>query len=387
MRQLIKEKLQKASPAVFHFVQRSIQFFRGVIKSIDTNYLHFNLDRRSKGAPIVRSEPGFIFSFIRNSYFTFHLRPKKTSDIYSQTTDVNNDFAIVIQGPIGKYCDFLLETIKLYQKTFPSAHIIVSTWKNEKNDIIDLISNLGVVVLLSDVPDVKGFGNINLQVVSAYKGIKYASDNNIKYCIKTRPDCRMYRSNIGSYLKGVLDTFGLSDSCSARGRIVATSVNTCKYKVYGITDILLFGYTKDLEIYFDPQDFEEGLVENGFGKYPAIINNTPVVSETYLCARYLKKIGVELDWTLEHWWYCLKGYFCVIDSDSIDLFWYKTDWMYEKRFYRSYASKSHRAVEFSDWLALYALDNIFWDKVDYQEKWIIDEGKTGNDIFKKISIF
>ena len=187
MKQLIKEKLQKASPAVFHFVQRSIQFFRGVIKSIDTNYLHFNLDRRSKGTPIVRSEPGFIFSFIRNNYFTFHLRPKKTSDIYSQTTDVNNDFAIVIQGPIGEYCDFLLETIKLYQKTFPSAHIVVSTWKNEKNDIIDLISNLGVVVLLSDVPDVKGFGNINLQVVSAYKGIKYASDNNIKYCIKTRP--------------------------------------------------------------------------------------------------------------------------------------------------------------------------------------------------------
>ena len=94
MRQLIKEKLQKASPAVFHFVQRSIQFFRGVIKSIDTNYLHFNLDRRSKGAPIVRSEPGFIFSFIRNSYFTFHLRPKKTSDIYSQTTDINNEFTI-----------------------------------------------------------------------------------------------------------------------------------------------------------------------------------------------------------------------------------------------------------------------------------------------------
>jgi len=383
MKQLVNKILRN----IYRSVRGYIYLFRRVINSIDINYLHFRLDRRSKGAAIVSNEPGFVFSFVRNNYFTFHLRPKKTSEICSQTTEVYNDFAIVIQGPIGEYCDFLVETIKLYQKIFPSAHIIVSTWNNEKNTIIDLINHLGVVVLLSDVPNVKGFGNINLQLVSSYKGIKYASDNNIKYCIKTRTDCRMYRSNIAPYLKGVMDTFRLDDSCSATGRIVATSVNTCKYKVYGITDILLFGHTKDLELYFDPQDYEEGLVENGFGKYPVIINNTPVVAETYLCARYLKKIGVEIDWTLEHWWQCLKDYFCVVDADSIDLFWYKTDWMYEKRFYRSYTSKSHRAVEFSDWLALYASDNISWNKVDYQEKWVVDEDKTGNDIFKKISIF
>jgi len=387
MKQMIKNKIKKLSPTLYCLITRGLRSLRLFVDTIDTNYLHYKLDRATKGAAIVLNEPGIVFSFVKNSLFTFHLRPKKASDICSESTEIYSNFAVVIQGGIGKYSDFLVETIKLYLKTFPRSHIIVSTWSDEKSETIDRVKNLGVVVLLSDAPEKNGYGNINLQLVSSYRGMKYASDNGIKYCIKTRADCRMYRSNIAPYLKGLLRVFELDAAHAARGRVVATSVNTCKYKVYGITDILLFGYTEDLCMYFNPQDFEEGLIENGFGEYPAIINNTPVVAETYLCARYLKNIGEELDWTLEHWWKCLKDYFCVIDVDSIDMFWYKTDWMYEKRFYRSYASKSHRAVEFSDWLALYSTDNISWNKVDYQERWIVDESKSGNDIFKKISIF
>ena len=387
MRKNIKDALYKYSPLFYHLIYKILQNFRGLVNKIDSEYFHIHLDRKTKGASITPKETGSIISFVNDNYFTFHLRPKKASDVYSKTTEIHNDFAVVIQGPIGDYCDFLVESVELYKQIFPSAYIIISTWNDEDGNIINTIKKLGVVVLLNDLPSKNGYGNINLQLVSAYNGIKYANDHNIKYCIKTRPDCRMYRSNIASYLIGLLDVFELNDKAKALGRIIATSVNTCKFKIYGITDILLFGYTVDLMKYFDLQDFEEGLLEYRFGNYPAIINGTPVVAETFLCARYLKKLGIELDWTLEHWWRCLKKYFCVIDADSIDLFWYKTDWKFEKRFYRSYASKSHRAVEFSDWLSLYSSKEISWDKIDYQEKWVIDHNKSGNDTFQKISIF
>jgi hypothetical protein len=387
MRRKVKFFLLKNVPFLHNVIFRILQYCRNILYKIFSEYIHVSLDRSVKGSSITPRERGFIFSFIKDNYFTFHLRPKKETSIFSNTTELNDSFSIVIQGQIGKYCNFLIESIKLYKKTFPGVTIIVSTWSTENIHILDSINNLDVVVLLSDPPSDKGYGNINLQMVSAHKGIEYASNNGIKYCIKTRPDCRMYHNNIAPYLVSILNGFPLNKNSNSIGRIVATSVNTCKYKVYGITDILLFGYTKDLKLYFEPRDFEEELKRYGFGKYPAIINGTPVVAETFLCARYLINMGVKLDWTLEHWWECLKNYFCVIDADSIDLFWYKTDWMYEKRFYRSYASKSNRAVEFSDWLTLHTSKKISWNKVEYQEKWIIDNSKSGNDIFKKVSIF
>jgi hypothetical protein len=391
MREKIKFFLLNNTPFLFNLIRRLFQNYRDISYKIYSEFLHIHLDKKTKGASITPKERGFVVSFIRDNYLTLHLRPKKASNVDSDTTELNDSFAIVIQGPIGKYYNFLFESIKLYKKTFPGATIIISTWDTEKKAILESIENLGVIVLLSNLASIPwGFGNINLQMVSAHKGIEYASNNGIKYCIKTRTDCRMYHNNIAAYLVSTLNSFPLNKNPNSIGRIVATSVNTCKYKVYGITDILLFGYTKDLELYFQPfknRSFEEELESYGFGKFPAIINGTPVVSETFLCARYLMNMGVKLDWTLEHWWECLKNYFIVIDADSIDLFWYKTDWPYEKRFYRSYASKSHRAVEFSDWLTLYTSKNISWSKVGYQEKWIVDNSKSGNEIFKKISIF
>jgi len=386
MKEYFRFFLKKWLPFLYPSVLRLYRYVKEIIYRIDSEWLHLYLDRKTKGASIVPHENGLIISTIRNTYLTFHLRPKKALDVKSVSTDINNDFAVIIQGPIGKYCDFLIETIKIYKQIFPSSLIIISTWNTESETVLKLLDKMEVVVLLSELPFDYGYGNINLQLISTYKGIKYANENGFKYCIKTRPDCRMYRTNIAAYLTGLLDVFPLSDKTGPCGRIIATSVNTCKYKIYGITDILLFGYTKDMMLYFDLEDYEEGLLKHGFGKYPSIINETPVVAETFLCARYLQNIGIKLDWTLEHWWFCLKDYFCVIDADSIDLFWYKTDWKYEKRFYRSYGSLSHRAVEFSDWLSLYSSKKVSWYKVEYKERWVIDKSNTGN-IFKKVSMF
>jgi hypothetical protein len=46
-------------------------------------------------------------------------------------------------------------------------------------------------------------------------------------------------------------------------RIFASNIATCKYRVYGITDILLFGKTEEIEIYFK-DEVEEDILKKLF---------------------------------------------------------------------------------------------------------------------------
>ena len=64
------------------------------------------------------------------------------------------------------------------------------------------------------------------------------------------------------------------------------------------------------------------------------------------------------------------------------MFWYKYDWQFEKRFCRSYANKSPRVVEFSDWLSLFSGQDVNWAEIDYKETWGMENGNL-----KQLSIF
>jgi len=333
---------------------------------------------RSTGRmPIVSGKNGFIINFTKGVFLTTHARPKYASNILSESTNSYNerDYAFVIQGPIGSYSEFLYETILLYNQLFPRVLIIVSTWKDEDSLTIKKIEKLGAVVLQTEIPDSSGLFNVDLQTLSTSVGLDFASKKGVRFCIKTRPDCRIYKSNTISFLKSMLKTFPVELESKISSRIIASSVASCKYRVYGLTDIFLFGATQDLQRYFSPVLHKEWLKKNNLNVDTPLIEGTPVISEIFLCARYLDSLDIELQWSLEHWWECLKDFFCIVDNDAIDLFWYKHDWSYEKRFTRAYGYKNPRSLEFSDWLTLFAGETINWDKIDYKEKWVEKNGK------------
>ena len=343
-----------------------------------------NLSQKVAGVGITTKEYGFVLNFVLNNYLTFHLRPKRTVNIRSVSSNKINtaDYAIIIQGPIREYAAFLLETINLYEKIFPDVLIVISTWINEKESVINKLNRKKVKVLLNDLPIDGGLFNVDFQTTSTYAGIKYAERQGVKYCIKTRADCRIYKENTLSFLTSIMSTFPNTSELNLKSRIIASSLATCKYRVYGLTEIFLFGAVSDLQQYFLPSPHEKWLDEKGIDINSPLIYGTPIVSEIFLCARYLDSLGVELDWTLEHWWSCLKNHFCVFDAESIDLFWYKYDWQFEKRFCRSYANKSPRVVEFSDWLSLFSGQDVNWAEIDYKETWGMENGNL-----KQLSIF
>ena len=146
-------------------------------------------------------------------------------------------------------------------------------------------------------------------------------------------------------------------------------MTTHKYRIYGLTDTIMFGHTDDLKKYWNYDEKDKYFFNNEEDVEVKLINKTPLVCEIYLCSRYLETIGVKNDWTLKHWWECLGKYFLVVDADSLDLFWPKYSYELHNRINKHYSRKASRSVEFSDWLALYSGEKVNWEKNNYQEEW------------------
>lgn len=352
-----------------------------------------NIGSRVKKYKYLSYDAGWLLGVIKNSYLSIHLRPKKSEDFkFNRSNYIDNDssnIGIIIQGPLsvnGDHGEFVYETIKIYKKIYPNTIIVLSTWElDEKN--LQKLNELEIKIIQNKEPKNKRFGsvrNTDRQILTTFSALKFLSEKNITYCLKTRTDWRIYKPQIHLYLKNLIEIFP-SKSKLMNGRIIVSSMMTSKFRVYGIADTLQFGFTKDLLKFWDDELFLDSIERLSFGSYPSVINNTPIISDVFLCARYLKAINHKLNWTLEDWWICLSKYFCVIDADSLDLLWTKyEDWFYEKRYYRSYDSNSARMLEFSEWINLYSDSEntiLNWKDLGYQEKWKIEDGKLKFDKF------
>lgn len=360
-------------------IVRKIRLYKNLIKVF---FFTINLKGKQTTAPIIHGLNGFILRFVKEAYVTFSFKPKKVKNFKNLSEIANNNsVGIVLQGPIGGGIDFLIETVKFYKQLYPECFLVISTWDTESAQNKLKLENVNIKVLYNNLPESLGYGNINAQILSTYNGINFLNSQGCKYIMKTRTDCRIFRPNAISYMINLLNVFENKKN-SQKNRIIACSSNTCKYRIYGITDILLFGHVDDISIYFENKYFDEGL--KLFGKKieeEKIVNFTPVVSEVFLCAKYLINIGEKLDWTLEHYWNCVKDYFLIIDFNSIDFFWKKYDWNFEQKFHKHFTLETNRPIDFLDWIYMYGNDEIKFDK-KFQEKWI----KKGND-FEKISEF
>ena len=317
---------------------------------------------------------GGIVAYINNAFFTFHLRPKNAEHVkgISILSLSSNELAIVLQGPLVEKDHFTLETVKIYKKIFKGAAIIVSTWSTENEEELNLIRSNGVHVIVNDEPINTGPLNINLQLKSTKAGLKYVFENEYNYSIKTRTDHRYYRHDIFSYLTSIIQTFPLSNIDGQLDRLIVSSVSTCKYRIYGLTDTFMFGRTRDVYSYWDTEYYDTGIIpyqRTNTSLNPPIINGTAIVAEIYLLVKYLEKLGITLEWTLNHWWKICRDYFCIVDAYALDFYWPKYENYIEYKFTRSYSETNPRSMEFADWLQLYNDKKIDWTGVRDQEEW------------------
>ena len=131
----------------------------------------------------------------------------------------------------------------------PRKHIIISqreSFFNEDKNILQDLEKIGAVVVTSELPE-KNFLNMKHQMISTNTGLKKAKELNCKYVIKTRTDQRLYETNIPEFLVNLLQSFPLDKKVNGQQhRLITTSFNTFKYRLYDVNDMFLFGHIDDI---------------------------------------------------------------------------------------------------------------------------------------------
>lgn len=269
--------------------------------------------------------------------------------------------AIVMQGPLDERDDFTLETIRLYKNNFPRAVVILSVFTDSSDGYLDKIRSEGVEVVLNEKPTNLGPFNINMQISSAFAGVKKAREKGAEYVIKTRNDQRIYGPNTYQFLLNLLKIFPVKKGFLQKDRIISTSVFSLKYYPYVISDMTVFGRTKDMMIYWGadlnnkPQGPDIVFGDPHLGRETVKLN--PGGGEVYLVTEFLKNIKRDFRWSLDDYWQVLADHFCVIDYQSLDIYWHKRERHYyeENKFVRYDKDKIRQSLSFREWLNIYHL--------------------------------
>ncbi len=319
------------------------------------NFIKTKLNKKTAGQSLIKNEKGFLLDLTFNNYLTYHLRPKIFKDFELESTcEISEKFAVIIQGPIQENEEFLKQTVKIYKKIFKNSLIIVSTWESENKQFIEELRNENIHIILTDDTKIKkSRSNINKQIISTNVALNFAKEQDIKYCLKTRTDQRVYNNNLESFLIALLKIFPVKKNKIIKSRIFVPPMGTFKFFLYHLTDLMMFGETEDLIKYWDKENYDIGLKKMGLDEKNYFINDTPLCPETFLCSRFIGKIEDNVIWDLENWWRCLKDYFCIIDNSSLDSLWLKYEWEVEYRYLKTYSDKITRTVDFHEWLSLY----------------------------------
>lgn len=265
-----------------------------------------------------------------NNFVMFTQKPILTESINYKPLS-NNDLgslAIIIQGPVKHENNFTLETVKLYQRHFKNAKIIVSTWDDEDTEALE---KLNITVIKSRKPEDGGVGNINMQTLSSITGLKEASRKNCLYSMKTRSDQRLYRTDIFQFFMALMKEFPLENPYMLRQkeRIIfsqGTFPNSMLIP-YHICDFFFFGLTDDLISYldYDMETFMKITKRLPANKKPCVGEHFAMLApEMMYPISYLGKQNVIVDvCNLGNSWEFITSYMIPVSLDDLNLLWYK----------------------------------------------------------------
>ena len=301
---------------------------------------------------------------------TWHERPVTAAEYVVDPIRVRakNRPAIVMQGNLVVDLDFTLQTLELYRRMHPQALTVLSTWDIADATQLARASALGVQVVLIPMPAYAGQQNVNLQIVSSAAGVQAAQAAGASHILKTRTDQRLGASNLFELLDGLQDAFPLCDTFGQTARLLAVSLNSFRYRMYGMSDMFLYGTTCDVVNYWTPQ-----LDNRVFDPSVRHFHNLRTFSEWRICevyffTEYMKRLGCTPQWTLRDYWRLMRDRFCIVDAQSIDLFWPKySQCEHRWRFYDNRVM-TWAEIDFQSWLALYA----GWDRIEIFPEYILD---------------
>lgn len=240
-----------------------------------------------------------IFFRKKNTVLTYCYRDlDKTSGVSQPQFNT----AIVMQGPIIRNNNFTCKVASYYRNAFPNVKLVISTWENElPSRKIEHLRELGIIVVLNQVPSFHGRGNVNLQLISTSSGIKALEKFDIKRIIKTRTD----QALLNPYLFSIIeDKFILNSN-----KIMVSTFNSFSDPLVSLSDMFQYGNYEDIREFWIDCKLQSSTANP--------------IPEIYLLNSYLSnKIGknhqgIQLTEKM------LLSYFSLVNGNLLDLIWNK----------------------------------------------------------------
>ena len=280
-----------------------------------------------------------------------------------------SDYALVFHGKIFsiELNEYLLNNIKQIRKRYPNLLIILSTYEMSLKDHSCLIE-LGVAVVYNkDVGELPTPypKSICQQIETVNNGLSFAVSQSKKYSIKIRVDQNIIADDLirKCFTMQTMFQNNIKD-CS---RIFTTSYGSYAHRALGVSDMFMFGETSDLLKYWCTAKPDDYLIQirKFQKKYNASEWNKFLIPETWLAARYLENLGINLEDPGLVTAYAWREFFGIIDASSLGLSWFKTDdWLLTNKLTREWFSSEFKSgmieLYFIDWLSNY----YFSDNVD-----------------------
>jgi len=304
--------------------------------------------------------------FLALGYFlgyrlTYHARSIFQEDYnYCKLVKSNSEIgkvAIIVQGPIHFKPEVTINTLILYRRIFPEAHVILSTWSDIDDALCAKLGSYNVEVLVNERPKESGRHNVNLQLVSTKNAIEVALNKGYEYVLKTRTDMRFTRYTSLSGLIGFLESYASNSSSRSKGRIIEIGSTACRFRPWSLCDVFQFGYTIDMHHFWSAQlDNRTGSSHEFFAtpKTPREVSEYNV-AEIYLHRNYAEFLGYNTGVTPEDYYSFIKSEILIIDKEMIDLAWFKYEakefsWVGDPCYGQNQVLSR---IHFFEWLSIY----------------------------------
>lgn len=297
-------------------------------------------------------------SRVSDDFYAYDKWPKKSDpreNLYIYQVNRNlEQIGIIIQGPLKHEDNFTLETVEYYRKLFPTAILIISTWRDENKETLEQLKKAGAHIVVSELPEVRGVANVNCQIKSTMAGICYAEQLGLKHILKTRSDQRIYAWNSLRYFFAVNKVFPVASGSKTRERLIIVNEFTRKFTPFHFSDFLMFGTVEDVKLYWD-QPFSTINERGSFAKISEINENN--CAEVFLGKNFMRKVASSCQYTIAEYHRFLRDYFYIVDLQQLDLYWHwGQKWALMLKFgvrHLSAKYKSDMCINSSDWLHIY----------------------------------
>lgn len=288
----------------------------------------------------------------RGNFLTIHKRPVQPISPSGTVAVSRGDegVGIVVQGPVISTRDFTLNTVRQYRQLFPRARIVLSTVggipKALEDSLLDLDCKVTSVASHGVNP---GFSNSNLQSLTSAAGLETLRETGCEFALKVRSDQRLYNEWTFLYLRNLMQKFPADKAPGQSNRLVFVSLNSFASRIYGLSDMFLFGSIEDVSLYWSGSLDDRPY--SGPPPRPPFSRGNPDICEAFFLSQFLEKIGDIPDWSVQHYESVLRERALIIDADTIDIYWPK--YSPREHRWRNYEPSSiHTELTHDVWLML-----------------------------------